>query len=54
MSFLKNFEQASESNTLAGELAIRGVPVFFVDYGANIKKCLENGIITQRQGIPTV
>jgi len=38
---------------IRGQLAVRAVPVFIIDYETDIKECLENGHTNLPQGIPS-
>ena len=47
-SFIKNQELPEIDDSIIEELAVRSVPVYKLQYGADVKACLENGIFTQK------
>ncbi len=51
ISFLAEHKQTEGKDTIWEELTMRAVPVYPVQYGSDIKECLENGNISQEQGI---
>jgi len=51
-SFINDFNPQENDVSIRGELAVRAVPIFIIDYDTEIKECLENGHTTFHQGIP--
>jgi uncharacterized protein (DUF58 family) len=51
ISFLAEHKQTEGKDTIWEELTMRAVPVYPIQYGSDIKECLENGNISQEQGI---
>ncbi len=50
-SFLAEHKETEGKGTIGEELTMRAVPVYPIQYGSDIKECLENGNISQEQGI---
>ncbi|MGV8027323.1 MAG: DUF58 domain-containing protein [Anaerolineaceae bacterium] len=50
-SFLNDDKKPIEQENILGELVVREVPVYQIRYGADLKECLENGMVLQNQGI---
>ncbi len=51
ISFLAEHKETEWKDTIWEELTMRAVPVYPIQYGSDIKECLENGNISQEQGI---
>ncbi|MHB8807881.1 MAG: DUF58 domain-containing protein [Anaerolineaceae bacterium] len=47
-----SFLNEQKEDAILGELASRAVPIYQIQFGADLKECLENGIVLQNQGIP--
>lgn len=50
-SFLAEHKETEGEDTIGEELTMRAVPVYPIQYGSDVKECLENGNISQEQGI---
>jgi uncharacterized protein (DUF58 family) len=46
-----SFLNEKKEDAILGELAVRAVPNYQIQYGADLKECLENGVVLQNQGI---
>lgn len=48
-----SFLNEQKEDAILGELASRAVPIYQIQYRADLKECLENGVVLQNQGIPS-